>query len=56
MQKRVLQAVLAGVFLALPFQIQAAEKISLKFGHVLAPTHPYNLGAQKFAEILRGCS
>jgi tripartite ATP-independent transporter DctP family solute receptor len=53
MQKRVLWAVLAGVILTLPFQIRAAEKISLKFGHVLAPTHPYNLGAQKFAEILK---
>jgi tripartite ATP-independent transporter DctP family solute receptor len=53
MQKRILQAVLAGIFLALSFQIQAAEKISLKFGHVLAPTHPYNLGALKFAEILK---
>ena len=31
----------------------AAEKITLKFGHVLAPTHPYNLGAMKFAEILK---
>lgn len=51
--RRVLQVVLAGIFLALPFQTQAAEKISLKFGHVLAPTHPYNLGALKFAEILK---
>jgi tripartite ATP-independent transporter DctP family solute receptor len=53
MQKRVLRAVLTGIFLTLPFQVQAAEKISLKFGHVLAPTHPYNFGAQKFAEILK---
>ncbi len=28
------------------------EEIVLKFGHVLAPTHPYNLGAEKFKEIL----
>ena len=53
MQRRVLQVVLAGVLLLLPFQALAAEKITLKFGHVLAPTHPYNLGAMKFAEILK---
>ena len=53
MQRRVLQVILAGVLLLLPFQAFAAEKISLKFGHVLAPTHPYNLGAMKFAEILK---
>jgi tripartite ATP-independent transporter DctP family solute receptor len=35
----------------LPMQGMAVEK--LKFGHVLAPTHPYNLGAIKFAEILK---
>lgn len=37
----------------LPVRAMAAEKITLKFGHVLAPTHPYNLGAMKFAEILK---
>lgn len=31
---------------------QSAKEIVLKFGHVLAPTHPYNLGAEKFKEIL----
>lgn len=36
-----------------PTRALAAEKITLKFGHVLAPTHPYNLGAMKFAEILK---
>jgi len=53
MQRRVLQALVAGFLLLLPFQALAAEKIVLKFGHVLAPTHPYNLGAMKFAEILK---
>jgi len=28
------------------------EPIVLKFGHVLAPDHPYNLAAEKFKEIL----
>ena len=28
------------------------EEIVLKFGHVLAPDHPYNLAAEKFKEIL----
>lgn len=28
------------------------EEIVIKFGHVLAPDHPYNLGAEKFKEIL----
>jgi len=28
------------------------EEIVLKFGHVLAPNHPYNLGAEKFKEVL----
>ena len=28
------------------------ETITLKFAHVLAPSHPYNLGAEKFKEIL----
>jgi tripartite ATP-independent transporter DctP family solute receptor len=28
------------------------EKLKLKFGHVLAPDHPYQLGAEKFKEIL----
>jgi len=28
------------------------KEIVLKFGHVLAPTHPYNLGAEKFKEVL----
>jgi tripartite ATP-independent transporter DctP family solute receptor len=31
---------------------QSAKEIVLKFGHVLAPSHPYNLGAEKFKEIL----
>ncbi len=53
MQRRALQILLAGMLLLLPLQAMAAEKISLKFGHVLAPTHPYNLGALKFAEILK---
>lgn len=30
----------------------AQEEIVLKFGHVLAPSHPYQLGAEKFKEIL----
>lgn len=53
MQRRVLQVLLAGVLLLLPAQALAAEQYVLKFGHVLAPTHPYNLGALKFAEILK---
>lgn len=53
MQRCVLQVLLAGFVLLLPFQALAAEKYTLKFGHVLAPTHPYNLGALKFAEILK---
>ena len=40
----VLGAVVPGAF--------AAEKVVLKFGHVLASTHPYHLAAEKFAEIL----
>lgn len=53
MQRYVLRVLLAGFLLLLPFQSMAAEKYTLKFGHVLAPTHPYNLGALKFAEILK---
>lgn len=53
MQRRVFKVLLAGFILLLPFQAVAAEKTTLKFGHVLAPTHPYNLGALKFAEILK---
>ena len=53
MQKRVLQAVMAGLLVMLPLHAMAAEKITMKFGHVLAPAHPYNLGAMKFAEILK---
>ncbi|CAK7066305.1 MAG: Solute-binding protein [Desulfovibrio sp.] len=53
MQRCVFKVLLAGFLLLLPFQALAAEKITLKFGHVLAPTHPYNLGALKFAEILK---
>lgn len=53
MQRCVLHVLLAGMLFLIPSQAMAAEKISLKFGHVLAPTHPYNLGALKFAEILK---
>lgn len=30
----------------------SGEKITIRVGHVLAPTHPYTLGLQKFGEIL----
>jgi tripartite ATP-independent transporter DctP family solute receptor len=30
----------------------SAADLVLKFGHVLAPSHPYNLGAEKFKEVL----
>jgi tripartite ATP-independent transporter DctP family solute receptor len=30
----------------------SSRELVLKFGHVLAPDHPYNLGAEKFKEIL----
>ncbi len=48
-------ALLAGMMLMLlPIQgFAAGEKIVLKFGHVLAHNHPYNIGAEKFAEILK---
>ncbi|MCK6207055.1 DctP family TRAP transporter solute-binding subunit [Bacillus infantis] len=32
------------------------EKITIKFGHVLAPDHPYNLAAEKFKEALESNS
>ena len=31
---------------------QSQEPLILKFGHVLAPSHPYHLGAEKFKEVL----
>ncbi|MGG0717718.1 DctP family TRAP transporter solute-binding subunit [Robertmurraya massiliosenegalensis] len=30
----------------------SGDKITFKFGHVLAPDHPYNLAAEKFKEVL----
>lgn len=29
-----------------------SEEVTLQFAHVLAPDHPYNLGAEKFKEVL----
>jgi len=37
---------------AQPAPAQPAEEIVIKFGHVLAPTHPYQIGAEKFKELL----
>lgn len=49
-----ISALLVGLALLLPFHaLGAGEKITLKFGHVLAHNHPYNIGAEKFAEILK---
>ena len=31
---------------------KAAEKVSLRLGHVLAPSHPYHLGSVRFAELV----
>ncbi|MGD9569453.1 MAG: DctP family TRAP transporter solute-binding subunit [Sedimentibacter sp.] len=35
-----------------PAEDASNEELVFKFGHVLAPDHPYNLGAEKFKEIL----
>jgi len=32
---------------------QAPQPIALKVGHVLAPTHPYQLGLEKFAQLVK---
>ena len=40
------------LFLSVGSSSAAQEILVLKFGHVLAPSHPYNLGAEKFKEIL----
>ena len=42
--------------LGAPFTVSAKSSVSLKFGHVLAPDHPYNLGALKFKEIVEELS
>ncbi len=54
--KKCLFAFLTLAVLIFPFHsesLSAGEKITLQFGHVLAHTHPYHLGALKFAEILK---
>lgn len=43
-------SILAIGFLLLAGPSLAAEKIVLKLGHVVPATHPYHLGAQKFAD------
>lgn len=37
-------------------EVGSDKEIVIKFGHVLAPTHPYQLGAEKFKEILEANS
>lgn len=39
-------------FLSLAISSPQAKVIKLKVGHVLAPTHPYQLGLEKFSELV----